>query len=77
MRRSSATALLAALSSACATAPSEPRLPRPFCPPLAVYDREAQRRALAEMEQLAGDSELRRMLSDYHELRVRIRGVCW
>lgn len=71
MRRLLSIGLAAALLAGCATAGS-----RQFCPSLAEYDAELQRRAAEEMDKLPRDSATGRLIEDYGDLRARIRAAC-
>lgn len=61
----------AALLAACAMARSEPD-----CLAVVPYDRASQARALAELNALPADAELRRYAEDYGDLRARARAWC-
>lgn len=47
-----------------------------YCPYVMPYTLEVQRRAADELDRLPADSEVRRMIEDYGELRARLREAC-
>lgn len=70
------------LLTACVGQASEPPLPRivtvrrPVCPPLKIYQADAQRRAADTLQNLPRDDPLGDMIVDYGQLRAALRAAC-
>lgn len=68
-------ALLAAVLvlGACSTYQPAPTMPANPCPPLVAYSPEEQARGADEYDALPSDSVVKRMVSDYAQMRAMCR----